>query len=215
MELNLTLVLCLAGAYFFGSIPSAVWFGKALHGVDVREHGSKNAGATNVLRVLGAKTAIYVMVVDILKGVAAVFLANLVKDSFPDPHFFSLFKIALGFMALIGHLYPLLAGFRGGKGVATITGVVIVIFPKAILFGLAAFMAFFIPTRYVSLGSIMASIMFPIAVILIGGTEAIPEIVFSIVVAAFIIFSHRSNIKRLLNGTENKIYFRKKGSLSK
>ncbi len=215
MEFNVYVVLCFIGAYVLGSIPSAVWFGKALHRIDVREHGSKNAGATNVLRVLGAKTAIYVMIVDIIKGVAAVFLANLVKNSFSDHQFFSLFKIVLGFMALLGHLYPFLAGFRGGKGVATITGVVIVIFPQAILFCLTTFLAFFIPTRYVSLGSIMASIMFPISVIWIGGTEAIPEIVFSVLVAIFIIFSHRTNIKRLLNGTENKIYFRKKGTLEK
>jgi glycerol-3-phosphate acyltransferase PlsY len=215
MEFNIYILLCLVGAYILGSIPSAVWFGKALHGVDVREHGSKNAGATNVLRVLGAKTAIFVLIVDILKGVAAVFLANLVRDSFSDSNFFSLLKIVLGFLALLGHLFPLMAGFRGGKGVATIAGVVIVIFPQAVLFCLAAFLAFFIPTRYVSLGSIMASIMFPIAVIWIGGTEAIPEMAFSILVATFIIVSHRSNIKRLLNGTENKVYFRKKGSISK
>lgn len=193
-----------------GSIPTAVWMGKALFGIDVREHGSGNAGATNALRVLGTKTGVAVLLLDALKGVAAVALGWLVKDFFSNPDLFSVFQLLLGLLALLGHVFPLFAGFRGGKGIATLAGVATILFPGAILICLGVFLAFFLPTRFVSLGSIAASLVFPAAVIWITGPATLPEIIFSLLVAFFVPLTHRKNILRLLKGTENKITFRKK-----
>jgi glycerol-3-phosphate acyltransferase PlsY len=210
MLLNWGIIFCLAGAYLLGSIPTAVWIGKAFFGIDVREHGSGNAGATNALRVLGTKTGIIVLLLDALKGAAAVALGWLVKDAFPNPHLFSVFQLTLGLFALLGHVFPVFAGFRGGKGIATLTGIITILFPGAVLICLLVFLAFFIPTRFVSLGSMAASIAFPVAVIWITGPATTPEIIFSLVVAVFVPLTHRKNIQRLLKGSENKISFKKK-----
>ncbi|MEE4178760.1 MAG: glycerol-3-phosphate 1-O-acyltransferase PlsY [Bacteroides sp.] len=210
MEFHWGMLLCLAGAYLLGSIPTAVWIGKAFFGIDVREHGSGNAGATNALRVLGTKTGIVVLLLDALKGVAAVALGWLVGDAFSNPDLFSVFQLFLGLFALLGHVFPLFAGFRGGKGIATLAGIVTILFPGAILICLAVFLAFFLPTRYVSLGSIAASLTFPVAVIGITGPAALPEIIFSLLVAIFVPLTHRKNIQRLFKGRENRIVFRKK-----
>jgi len=210
MQFHWGLILCLAGAYLLGSIPTAVWIGKAFFGIDVREHGSGNAGATNALRVLGTKTGVIVLLLDALKGVLAVALGWLIKDAFSSPDFFSIFQLSLGLFALLGHVFPLFAGFRGGKGIATLAGIVTILFPGAVLICLLVFAAFFVPTRFVSVGSIAASLAFPIAVIWITGPAALPEIVFSLMVAVFVPLTHRKNIQRLLKGTENKIVFNKK-----
>lgn len=210
MEFHWGILLCLAGAYLLGSIPTAVWIGKRFYGIDVREHGSGNAGATNALRVLGTRTGVIVLLLDALKGVLAVALGWLVKNAFSSPDLFSVFQLLLGLFALLGHVFPLFAGFRGGKGIATLAGIVTILFPGAVLICLLVFAAFFIPSRYVSLGSIAASIAFPVAVIWVTGPSTWPEIIFSIMVAIFVPLTHRKNIQRLFKGTENKISFNKK-----
>lgn len=210
MEFHWGILFCLAGAYLLGSIPTAVWIGKSFYGIDVREHGSGNAGATNALRVLGTRTGVIVLLLDALKGVLAVALGWLVKNAFSSPDLFSVFQLLLGLFALLGHVFPLFAGFRGGKGIATLAGIVTILFPGAVLICLLVFTALFIPSRYVSLGSIAASLAFPVAVIWLTGPSTWPEIIFSLMVAIFVPLTHRKNIQRLWKGTENKINFNKK-----
>ncbi|HSV88100.1 MAG TPA: glycerol-3-phosphate 1-O-acyltransferase PlsY [Bacteroidales bacterium] len=209
MQLHWSILLCIIGAYFLGSVPTSVWIGKIFFGVDIRQHGSGNAGATNALRVLGVKTGVIVLLLDVLKGVAAVALGWLVAGYFYNPDFFSGFQLLLGMIALFGHVFPVFAGFRGGKGVATLTGVVAVMFPLAFLICLGVFLALFVSTGYVSLGSIAASIVLPLAIILITGPTSPAGIVFSCIVALLVPLSHKQNILRLLKGTENRISFRK------
>ncbi|MFO7978917.1 MAG: glycerol-3-phosphate 1-O-acyltransferase PlsY [Bacteroidales bacterium] len=210
MEFGVGIVLAALGAYLLGSIPTAVWIGKSFYGIDVREHGSGNAGATNALRVLGNKVGIVVLLLDALKGVAAVSLALLVQEKFQSPDLFVLFQLVLGALALTGHVYPVFASFRGGKGIATLAGIITILLPLAVLICLGVFLLVFIPTRYVSLGSLSAALAFPVAVIWILDINLLPVIVFSIMVAIFVVLTHLKNIKRLLHGRENKISFRKK-----
>jgi len=193
-----------------GSIPTSVWIGKMFFGIDIRQHGSGNAGATNALRVLGVRTGVIVLFLDVVKGSAAVALAWFVSERFTNPELFSAFQLLLGLFALLGHIFPVFAGFRGGKGVATLTGVVAVLFPIAFPICLTIFVVIFVLTRYVSLGSILASIALPVVVITITGQATTAEIVFSVLVAVMVPLSHRKNIQRLLKGTENKTTFSKK-----
>lgn len=202
-------LICLA-AYLFGSVPSAVWAGRWFFGIDVRDHGSGNAGATNVYRVLGLRTAIAVLLTDALKGAAAVSLAWAVRDLFPAEEWFVMYRFLLGLLALLGHVFPLFAGFRGGKGIATLAGIIVVLFPGAILICLGIFVLVFLGSRYVSLGSMLAAISFPVVVIWILPDPLLPEILFSLVVAVFVPLTHIKNIRRLLRGQENKIRFSKK-----
>ncbi|HSV76553.1 MAG TPA: glycerol-3-phosphate 1-O-acyltransferase PlsY [Bacteroidales bacterium] len=210
MIFHWSIALCLVGAYLLGSIPTSVWIGKMFYGIDIRQHGSGNAGATNALRTLGVRTGVIVLLIDVVKGSAAVALAWVVSERFTDPELFSAFQLLLGLFALLGHIFPVFAGFRGGKGVATLTGVVAVLFPIAFPICLAIFVVIFVLTRYVSLGSILASIALPLVVIAIIGQATTAEIVFSCLVAVMVPLSHRKNIQRLLNGTENKTTFSKK-----
>ena len=210
MEFGFGIVLTFIAAYLLGSIPTAVWIGKTFYGIDVRDHGSGNAGATNALRVLGTRVGVVVLLIDALKGVAAVSLSWLVQGSFFSEEWFVMYQLLLGALALTGHVFPVLAGFRGGKGIATLAGIVTVLFPGAVLICLVVFLLVFMPTRYVSLGSISAAIVFPVAVIWILNISLLPKVVFSILVAFFVILTHTKNIKRLLQGNENRISFKKK-----
>ena len=210
MQIDAISLILLPVAYLLGSIPTAVWLGKSFYGIDVREHGSGNAGATNVLRTLGTLPGAIALLIDALKGAAAVALSFWVSEKFLDPEFFSGYQLLLGILALLGHVFPVFAGFRGGKGIATLAGILVVLFPWAMLICFTVFMVLFLITRYVSLGSITASLIFPVAVIWLTGEPTMPEIVFAIVVACFVPYSHRKNISRLLKGTENKIVFKKK-----
>jgi glycerol-3-phosphate acyltransferase PlsY len=197
-------------AYLVGSIPSAVWIGKALYGIDVREHGSGNAGATNVIRVLGYKAGIPVMLVDVFKGWLAVQLVHL----FPLPGIsldeMIYFRIACAAAAVLGHIFPVYVGFRGGKGVGTLAGVAIALYPLALLIVLGVFILSLALTRYVSLSSILGSIVFPFVVIFITGERNPGLIILALLVAVFVPLTHRRNIKRLIRGEENKFIFRKK-----
>ncbi|WP_300285797.1 glycerol-3-phosphate 1-O-acyltransferase PlsY [uncultured Alistipes sp.] len=195
----------IAVAYLLGSIPSAVWIGRRFYGVDVRQHGSKNAGATNTLRVLGLRAALPVFAIDMLKGLAAVMLSHLAGYPAGSDAMFNL-KVALVAAAVIGHILPVFAGFKGGKGVATLAGAVLGVYPLAVLLCLVVFAVVFGLTRYVSLGSMSAGVAFPVFVIGVFGERSLALIVFSIVIALLLLFTHRKNIRRLLSHTESKTY---------
>ncbi|TVQ84619.1 MAG: glycerol-3-phosphate 1-O-acyltransferase [Bacteroidetes bacterium] len=215
MNWELYKVLALFAAYILGSVPTSVWFGKIFYNIDLREYGSGNAGATNALRVFGNKAGALILVLDALKGFAAVYLSRFFGEaSFTTENNYVIYQLILGSVALLGHVFPIFAGFRGGKGIATLVGIVIALFPQAVLICLVVFLVAFLPTRYVSLGSMAAAITFPIAVILILQSNLTAEIVFSIAVAVFVPLTHHKNIKRLLKGEENKLIFRKKGMAS-
>ncbi len=203
-------------AYVFGSIPTAVWFGQAFYGVDVREYGSGNAGATNTFRVLGKKPGIIVMFVDILKGWTATNLPYLLDSSVIGNHDapqFVNFQLALGVIAVLGHLFPIFAGFRGGKGVATLFGMVLAIHWPAALMCVSVFLFILLVTHYVSLSSIMAGFTFPFSVAFIFKTTVPAILLYGIAICALILVTHQKNIERLLKGHESKIYlFKRKQS---
>ncbi len=197
------------GAYVLGSIPTAVWIGKGFFKIDVREHGSGNAGFSNSLRVLGPKAGIPVLIIDVAKGFAAVYLASKV-DLGDSKMAQELVPIVYGVLALLGHLLPLFAKFKGGKGVATGLGIVLALFPMAAVYALVVFLIVIFTFRMMSLGSMLASISLPISVFISHNTEQPILLGFSIFIALMIIFTHRSNIKRIIEGKENRIWFRKK-----
>jgi len=197
-------------SYLLGSVPSAVWIGKWFYGIDVREQGSGNAGATNTIRVLGLKAGLPVLLIDAFKAWLAVDLAGWMSGSILNPNDLILYRIAIGALAVLGHVFPILAGFRGGKGVASLVGVVIALFPEAFFLILIWFAIVFGITRYVSLASVTSALIFPLIVIFIFKEQSAPLIVLSILVAVFIPVTHRRNIGRLIHGNENKLEFKKK-----
>lgn len=150
-------------AYLLGSIPSAVWIGKKYYGIDIREHGSKNAGTTNMLRVLGRRAALPVFLLDFLKGFVAVTLTEILKyDAYINDMWLINIKIIAVFAAVLGHIFPIFAGFRGGKGVATLVGAITGIYPPVVLLCFAVWVVILMMTHYVSLASIVAGCCFPI-----------------------------------------------------
>jgi acyl phosphate:glycerol-3-phosphate acyltransferase len=197
-------------AYLLGSVPSAVWIGKLLYGIDVRQHGSGNAGATNVIRVLGYKAGIPVMLFDIFKGWLAVQLAIWLPVPGLSAEIMIYVRIGMALSAVLGHVFPVYAGFKGGKGVGTIAGVGISLFPIAILLVLVVFILVLAVTHYVSLSSILAALAFPLVVFFILGIRHPGLIGLSLLVAVFIPVTHRKNIRRLLKGEERKFEFRRK-----
>jgi len=191
-------------SYLLGSIPTSVWVGKWLYKTDVRKHGSGNAGATNTVRVLGYYAGIPVLLFDIAKAWFPVYaVANLLIW---DKLFFDLvyIQIAFGLAAVIGHVYPIYIGFKGGKGVATLAGMALGLFPIAFLFSLLIFITVVAISRYVSLGSILAAIVFPLFLVFVSDHQNIPLIALGVFASVFIIYTHRENVKKLFNGTENK-----------
>lgn len=215
LPLVTALVLGLIIAYLAGSIPSAVWIGKSFYGVDVREKGSKNAGTTNTIRVLGLLPGIFVLSIDVLKGWFAVYMAKIFGSTLIDinPDYIVYYQLLAGIFAVIGHALPIFAKFKGGKGVATMLGVVIGLFVKIIPLVLAVFVIVFILTHYISVSSMSAAISFPIfypaCSILLHYTINTVQLIFSIIVAIFILWTHRKNIKRLIRHEEPKFKFRK------
>lgn len=195
-------------AYLIGSIPTAVWYGKKFHGIDVREFGSKNAGATNTFRVLGKKAGAIVFSIDVFKGFAATSLATILygQDRIWD-YEIAEFKILYGILAILGHVYPVFANFKGGKGVATSLGLGLCMFPEVAAVCLGIFIVILFITHYVSLGSILATLAFPL---LMFTKWFKPDdyliIVFGFTAFLMVIYTHRKNIVRLINGEENKIY---------
>ena len=194
-------------AYFIGSISFSVIFSRKFAGFDVRDKGSGNAGTTNVLRTVGKKVAALTLVCDILKGVLAIGVALIASRIWTDING-ELLKYLAGFFAILGHTFPIFFEFRGGKGVATALGVLITLNWKIGLICLIFALVLIILTRMVSVGSIMSAILFPILMLFMAEVK-FECIVVSVLIALLVIFNHRSNIKRLKNGTENKLSFKK------
>jgi len=206
----LYIILFSVTAYLLGSIPSAVWIGKAFYNVDVREHGSGNAGTTNVLRVLGGKAAIPVFAIDIAKGLLALLTVHLIPELEQGTEAFALTKILFAVIVVLGHMYPVFAQFRGGKGVATMLGVAFAIEPMGALIAIAVFALVFGVTRYVSVGSMSAGVSFPLSIIFLLHEPTLSIKIFSVFACLLLFYTHRKNIKRLRTGTESKTTFKKK-----
>jgi acyl phosphate:glycerol-3-phosphate acyltransferase len=202
-------ILLLLSAYLVGSIPSAVWIGKFFYKIDVREYGSGNAGATNTFRVLGKKAGIPVLIIDTLKGFAAVSLAWLSKYT-PGSNQFINLELVLGIASLIGHIFPVFASFRGGKGIATLLGIVLAVHMYAALIAIGIFMIVLLLSSYVSLGSMIAAVLFPLIVIGVFREKTPSLIIFSILIAIMVLITHQKNIERLLRREESKAKLIKK-----
>jgi len=198
-------------AYLIGSISFAVIFGKKFGGIDVRTKGSGNAGSTNVLRTVGKKAALCSVVCDILKGVVAVLIAVIVSKIFKSTDGALLVQIA-ALCVVLGHTFPIFYGFKGGKGVATSLGVLLIINWEVGLVCFVFAIAIMAVTRMVSLGSISAAVLFAVLCLFKLGKFIVEGnyLIFGLLLAAFVIFNHRTNIVRIKNGTENKLSFKKK-----
>ncbi len=201
-------------AYLMGSFSSAVWIGKWFYKTDVRTQGSGNAGATNTIRVLGTKAGIIVMVLDILKAWGAVSLAFVFAGDKLDAMQLTDYQIVLGAFAVLGHVFPVFTGFKGGKGVASLVGVILALYsPYIFLIVLGWFLLVFVLTKYVSLASITGSVLFAILAIFVFHEPNTYLVILAALIAIFVPLTHHKNIKRLLKGEENKLTFRKKQKL--
>ena len=198
-------VLLIVMAYCIGSIPTAIWLSKAFFGIDIRDYGSGNAGATNTFRVLGAKWGTVVMIVDVLKGVAATSLYVLLPYYLTDEWDRTNFMVGLGLAAVLGHIFPIWAEFRGGKGVATLFGMIIAIQPLVAVCCVGVFLLVLYLTRFVSLSSILASVAFAVLILFIFNEKDPLYRAFAIAVALLVILTHQKNITRLLRGSESKV----------
>ena len=205
----LPIFITILTAYFLGSIPSAVWIGKIFFDIDVREHGSGNAGTTNTIRVLGYKAGIPVFIIDALKGWLAIFMSKVIFGYFPSVEMPEYMQLIAAVAVVIGHIFPVFAGFRGGKGVATLLGVGFGLIPIPALIALGVFMIVLLSFGYVSLASITASVILPFVTYFFVMPEYPLLLILTIAVAVFVPIIHRNNIKRLMNGTENKLLRKK------
>lgn len=192
-------------SYLIGSIPTAVWVSKYFFGIDIRDYGSGNAGATNCYRILGSRWGTFVMIVDMLKGVIATSLYLLIPYYLGDEWDRTNFMVGLGLAAVLGHVFPIWADFKGGKGVATLFGMVVAIQPLVAVCCVGVFLIVLLATRFVSLSSILAGISFAVFILFIFNEKEPLYRVFAVVVAAMIILTHQKNINRILNGTESKV----------
>ena len=207
----MTEVLLTILAYLIGSIPTSIWVSKTKFGIDIRDYGSGNAGATNTYRVLGAKWGTFVMIIDVIKGVIATSLWVSIPYYYTNELHRTNFMIVLGLVAVLGHIYPIWAGFRGGKGVATLLGMALAIQPAVALLCIVVFLITLFATRFVSVSSMLAGIAFMILILFIYHEKETSYRLFAIIVAIMVVFTHRNNIKRLLQGNENKVpLFKKK-----
>ncbi len=201
------LALALLFAYLLGSLPSAVWIGRLVKGIDIREHGSGNAGATNALRVLGIKAGLFVLALDVAKGFLAVVVVASVATahSAVDPH---LIRVLTGSCAIIGHVFPITTGFRGGKGVGTSAGVMLALAPVVTLGALLLWAAIVAITRYVSVASMVSAVSLPVFLMIrkavLKDERGGALLVFGVLLAIMVLLSHHANIKRLLAGKENR-----------
>lgn len=198
-------VVLIIAAYLIGSIPTSVWISKYFFGIDIRDYGSGNAGATNTFRILGKKWGTIVMVGDVLKGIAATSLYILLPYYMNNEWERTNFMIGLGLSAVVGHIFPIWAEFRGGKGVATLFGMVIAIQPVVAACCVAVFLVVLYLTRFVSLSSILASIAFAVFILYIFNEKETLYRVFAIAVALMVVLTHQKNIGRLLRGEESKV----------
>lgn len=202
------LTLCGIIAYLLGSIPTAVWYGTGFHGIDIRQHGSKNAGATNTFRVLGKKAGTIVLLIDVLKGWVATSLAlGLFYMNIITANAMEDWKLAYGILAVMGHLFPIFSGFKGGKGVATLCGMLLSINYIAAFSCMGVFLSVFIIFHFVSLSSILAAFTFPILMITqIFGEEKLLTTIFAVIIFLLVLYMHRKNISRIIKGEEGKMY---------
>jgi acyl phosphate:glycerol-3-phosphate acyltransferase len=194
-------------AYLLGSIPNAVWIGRLFFNTDVRNHGSKSAGSTNTIRVLGYKAGIPVLILDILKGFLAVKMIYLTFYYIPATGEYINFQLLLGLAVIIGHIFPVFANFRGGKGVATLIGVILAIDPVSTSICIGVFLVTLILTKYVSLSSMIAGLSFPVLVIVVFNTTTSSLVIFSLIVFVLLLFTHQKNIERLVRNQESKATF--------
>jgi glycerol-3-phosphate acyltransferase PlsY len=201
--LNTVVVFILA--YLLGSIPAAVWIGKRFHNIDVREHGSGNAGTTNVIRVLGWKAGMPVLFIDLAKGWLAARLPVFCNLAEPESALITNLQILTGFTAIIGHIFPLFAGFRGGKGVASVFGVLLALQPLLTIGCFGVFLVVLVITGIVSVSSMSAGIAFPVLLFIIFDTPSLIFKIFSIFIAIALLITHRKNIGRLFRGEEKKL----------
>jgi len=201
--LNVGLAVVLA--YLLGSIPSAVWIGKRFHNIDVREHGSGNAGTTNTIRVLGWATGIPVLLIDIAKGWLAATLPVFLHLAPQGSALITNLQMMTGIIAIIGHIFPVFAGFRGGKGVATVFGVFLALQPLLTLCSIGVFLVVLLISGIVSVSSMSGGISFPVFLFLFFDTPSILFKIFSIIAGIGLIITHRKNIDRLIKGEEKKL----------
>jgi glycerol-3-phosphate acyltransferase PlsY len=192
-------------AYLIGSIPTAVWVSKKYFGIDIRDYGSGNAGATNTFRVLGQKWGTIVMLIDVLKGVIATSLYILDAFYMTDELQRTNFMIGLGLAAVIGHIFPIWADFKGGKGVATLLGMALAIQPLVAVSCIGVFIIVLYLTRFVSLSSILAGVSFMVFILFIFNEKETLYRIFAILVALMVVLTHQKNIGRIIRGTESKV----------
>jgi len=197
-------IMLVVFAYLLGSIPTSVWVSKTVFGIDIRQYGSGNPGATNTFRVLGSKWGAFVMTVDVTKGVIATSLYILIPFYLQNELARTNFMIVLGLAAVLGHIFPIWADFKGGKGVATILGMALAIQPIVALICIIVFLITLFTTRFVSLSSMLASVAFMVLILFIFKEKETSYRVFAIIVALMVVVTHQKNIGRLLNGKENK-----------
>jgi acyl phosphate:glycerol-3-phosphate acyltransferase len=198
-------VILIILAYLIGSVPTAVWISRHFFGIDIREYGSGNAGATNTFRVLGSKWGSFVMLADVLKGVLATSLYIFLPSYLHDEWIRTNFMVGLGLAAVLGHIFPIWADFRGGKGVATLFGMILAIQPIVAVCCVGVFLIVLYLTRFVSLSSILASIAFAVLILFIFNEKEPLYRAFAIAVTLLVILTHQKNISRLLRGSESKV----------
>jgi glycerol-3-phosphate acyltransferase PlsY len=195
-------------AYLIGSIPTSLWVGKFFYNIDLREHGSYNAGATNTVRVLGVKVGLPVLLFDIFKGYAATQLSTFFSGYVEGDSFMVQLKLLLGFIAVTGHLFPIFAGFKGGKGIATLLGIFIGLYPFPAFVSIGIFLVVFIITRIVSVSSLAAITAYPFITYFVFQIHNLFFTTFAVIFVGIAGYTHRQNIKRLLKGKEKKISLR-------
>ncbi len=211
-----SLLIVLLISYLLGSIPSSLWVGKIFHSIDIRKHGSGNAGTTNTFRVLGWKSGVTVFILDIMKGFASSYWVSMYAFEImngpiapPGWEADAFLKITCGLMAVAGHMFPVFASFKGGKGAATACGMLFGIEPISIGISFSIFILITLTTRYVSLASITASFIYPISLLVMrygfGYFVDGSIIIFATLVSLGIIIKHKTNIKRLIDGCESKV----------
>ena len=198
-------LLLIVLAYLIGSVPTSVWVSKYFFDFDIRDYGSGNAGATNTYRVLGPTWGTLVMIIDMLKGIVAVKLALLLPGYVDSETRFINLQIGLGLAAVIGHIFPVWAQFRGGKGIATLFGMVLGIQPIVAVCCVGVFLLVLYLTRFVSLSSILASVAFPVFILVIFNEPEHLYRIFAIAVGLLVLLTHQKNIGRLLKGSESKV----------
>jgi acyl phosphate:glycerol-3-phosphate acyltransferase len=202
MGINIILILC---AYLIGSVPTAYWFGKLFYKIDIRTCGSGNSGATNTMRILGTKPALIVLIIDMLKGFSATMLHHFLPFDSPDIHFPMM--ILLGIVCVIGHIFPVFANFRGGKGIASSFGALIGISPLSALIILGVFSIILIISHFVSLSSLISALLFPFVIYFTENQEGTMVWILCSLLSLIIFISHHKNIQRIFNGTENEFSF--------